>query len=82
LDLLHGKALQEMPTESFEPPEGIVFVKVDLDTGLPPEEGSQTVILEAFMDGAVPGEKEGQERQGTPVRGRSPEDTTPAPSGY
>ena len=76
------KALQEMPTESFEPPEGIVFVKVDLDTGLPPEEGSQTVILEAFMDGAVPGEKEGQERQGTPVRGRSPEDTTPAPSGY
>jgi penicillin-binding protein 1A len=76
------KAFQEMPTESFEPPEGIVFVKVDLDTGLPPREGSQTVILEAFMDGAVPGEKEGQERGGTPVRARSPEDTTSAPSGY
>jgi penicillin-binding protein 1A len=76
------KALQEMPTESFEPPEGIVFVKVDLDTGLPPREGSHTVILEAFMDGAVPEEKEGQGREGTPVRGRSPEDPTSVQSGY
>jgi len=76
------KALKEMPAEPFEPPKGIVFAKVDLDTGLPPTEGSQAVILEAFMDGAVPVEKEGQEREGAPVRGRSPGDTTPAPSGY
>jgi len=76
------KALQEIPTESFKPPEGIVFVKVDLDTGLPPREGSQTIILEAFMDGAVPEEKEGQEREGTPVTGRSPEDAASVQSGY
>jgi penicillin-binding protein 1A len=76
------KALQEIPAESFEPPEGIVFVTVDLDTGLPPREGSQSVIQEAFMDDAVPVEKEGQGRQGTPVRGKSPEDATPVPSGY
>jgi penicillin-binding protein 1A len=76
------KALQEIPPESFTPPEGIVFVKVDLDTGLPPREGSQTVVLEAFMDGAIPVEMEGREKQGTPVRGRPAEDTTPVSSGY
>jgi penicillin-binding protein 1A len=76
------KALQEIPPESFDPPEGIVFAKVDLDTGLPPREGSQMVILEAFMDGVVPGEMEGLEKQGTPVRGRPAEDTTSVPSGY
>jgi penicillin-binding protein 1A len=76
------KALDEIPAEPFEPPEGIVFVSVDLDTGLPPRDGSQVIISEAFMDGTVPVEKQNQEEKGTPVTGRSPQDTAPVPSGY
>ena len=68
-------ALREMPGEKFKVPEGITFVKVDLETGLPPTGDAKEVILEAFADGNVPApiEKGSSKKEGT-----SPEATTRA----
>ena len=46
------KFLQNMPVESFPVPEGIVFVKVDSQTGKPSASGN---ISEAFLEGATSG---------------------------
>jgi penicillin-binding protein 1A len=51
------KALQKTPVESFPVPQGIVFVRVNAQTGKP-SSGPGT-ISEAFMEGAVPKEKAG-----------------------
>lgn len=44
------KFLQNMPVESFPTPEGIVFVKVNSQTGKPSPSGN---ISEAFLEGAT-----------------------------
>lgn len=52
------KALQNTPVESFPVPQGIVFMKVNAQTGKPAgilEKG----INEAFLDGATPKDKAG-----------------------
>jgi penicillin-binding protein 1A len=46
------KFLQNMPVESFPAPEGIVFVKVNSQTGKPSASGN---ISEVFLEGATPG---------------------------
>ncbi|MGP8153898.1 MAG: penicillin-binding protein 1A [Smithella sp.] len=51
------KALQKTPVESFPVPQGIVFVKVNSQTGKP-SSGSGT-ISEAFLEGAAPKERAG-----------------------
>ncbi|MBN1546814.1 MAG: hypothetical protein JW902_09160, partial [Syntrophaceae bacterium] len=49
------KALQSHPVEVFPVPEGIVFVKIDPETGLPARFTTKNAIFEAFLEGAVPG---------------------------
>jgi len=52
------KALQKTPVESFPVPQGIVFVKVNSQTGKPSGGGPGT-ISEAFLEGAAPKERAG-----------------------
>jgi len=45
-----------LPGEVFQPPEGVVFAKIDAETGLLPIPESKDVIFECFKDGTVPTE--------------------------
>ena len=78
------QALKNTPVEIFKPPDGITLMKVDIETGLPSEEGSKETLMEAFVDGTLPG-REGVEKENssgaTPVRGGFPRDNA-APIGY
>jgi penicillin-binding protein 1A len=80
-----NQALRATPVETFHPPRGITLIRVNIETGLPSDKESAETIMEAFIDGSIPWEKEGQEIEGpfsgAPVRGRSPEDP-PAPLGH
>lgn len=49
-----SNALKDMPIEAFKPPEGIKFVKVNLETGLPVDGDTKDSILEAFIEGNLP----------------------------
>ena len=60
------QALRNTPVEPFKVPPGVTLVKVNLETGLPDDTGSQETIMEAFLDGTVPGEGGGQERERSP----------------
>ncbi len=51
-----ANALEGKPVQTFNVPEGIVFAKVDADTGLLPSEASQKTIFECFKEGTVPTE--------------------------
>jgi penicillin-binding protein 1A len=79
------QGLKNTPIETLNPPKGITLIKVNIETGLPSDGGSQETIMEAFVDGSIPWEKGGREKEsppsGAPVRGRSPGDP-PAPLGY
>ena len=60
-------ALREMPCEKFKVPEGITFVKVDLETGLPPtgeHKGDHPRSL-CRMEMFPPAEKKGPKKEGT-----------------
>ena len=46
----------DRPAQVFEPPEGIVFAKIDAETGLLPVPESRKTIFECFKDGTVPTE--------------------------
>lgn len=46
--------LAEEPVRSFSVPAGIVFVKVDADTGFYPEEDGAETIFECFTEGTQP----------------------------
>jgi penicillin-binding protein 1A len=78
------QALRNTPIETPKPPQGITFIKVNIETGLPTNTDSSETITEAFIDSSVPREnEEGKEEHpspGTPVPGRSPGET-PARSG-
>jgi penicillin-binding protein 1A len=51
------KRVQEnTPVEVFQPPEGVVFAKIDAETGLLPIPESENVIFECFKEGTVPTE--------------------------
>jgi penicillin-binding protein 1A len=79
------QALKNTPIETIEPPKGITFIKVNIETGLPSDKDSPETIMEAFIDSSIPWEKEGREKEtsssGTPVRGRAPGEPS-VPSGY
>jgi penicillin-binding protein 1A len=48
------KAVQNMPVETFPVPEGIVFSKVDANSGQPLHRFSRGGIYEAFLEGTIP----------------------------
>lgn len=48
------QALQNEPVQTFKVPEGIIYVKVNLKTGLPPAPG-ESGVFECFRDGTAPG---------------------------
>lgn len=80
-----SQALKDTSIEDFKVPEGITLVKVNIETGLRSDGGPQETVMEAFVEGSAPAEKEDHEKEGSssgaPVRGRSPTDPY-APSGY
>ncbi len=50
------RALEGKPVKVFEAPEGIVFAKIDADTGLLPVPESKNVVFECFKEGTEPTE--------------------------
>jgi penicillin-binding protein 1A len=81
------QALKNTPIETPRPPEGILLIKVNLETGLPSNGDSPETIMEAFIDSSIPWKKEGQEQEEesapseTSVPGGSP-DGPPPPSSH
>jgi len=49
-------ALKDKPVRVFKVPEGVVFAKIDAETGLLPIPESKKTIFECFKDGTVPTE--------------------------
>jgi penicillin-binding protein 1A len=62
------QALRDAPAEPFRVPEKIVLLKVNLETGTPADGSSPQTILEAFIEGTLPREKE-EPASGAPIRG-------------
>jgi penicillin-binding protein 1A len=52
------KALQGTPVELFPVPEGIVFMRVDPNTGLPVKPSHRGAIYECFLEGTTPEDAE------------------------
>jgi len=50
------KILKDKPIRVFQVPEGVVFTKIDADTGLLPIPESKHTIFECFKEGSVPTE--------------------------
>jgi penicillin-binding protein 1A len=50
------KILKDTPIRVFQVPEGVVFAKIDADTGLLPIPESKHTIFECFKEGTVPTE--------------------------
>ena len=48
--------LKDKPVRMFQVPEGVVFAKIDAETGLLPIPESKKTIFECFKDGTVPTE--------------------------
>jgi penicillin-binding protein 1A len=48
------RVLKDKPVEAFQAPEGVVFAKIDGETGLLPIPESKNVIFECFKEGTVP----------------------------
>jgi penicillin-binding protein 1A len=48
------RVLANAPVQVFEAPEGIVFAKIDAETGLLPVPESRKTIFECFKEGTVP----------------------------
>ncbi|MCG6894006.1 MAG: penicillin-binding protein 1A [Desulfobacteraceae bacterium] len=50
------EAHKDLPVKDFKVPEGVVFSKIDADTGLLPIPESEKTIFECFKEGTVPTE--------------------------
>ena len=48
------KVLKDKPVQVFQVPEGVVFTKIDAETGLLPIPESRRTIFECFKEGTVP----------------------------
>jgi penicillin-binding protein 1A len=48
------RALAQAPVTTFQTPEGLVFAKIDAETGLLPVPESRKTIFECFKEGTVP----------------------------
>ncbi len=78
------QALKNFPVETFQPPNGIKLVKVNIETGLPTDGDSPETITEAFIDNTISwGEDLGRESpfSKTPDHGKSSKDPF-VPSSY
>ena len=51
------KVVKNTPVENFSTPEGIIFIKVNPQTGLTADWSDKGAIYEAFLEGAPPREK-------------------------
>lgn len=56
------KALGSMPVETFTPPDGVVFVRIDPATGLPAHAGSRESVFESYLEGTEPTESMGADK--------------------
>jgi penicillin-binding protein 1A len=61
-----NKALADSPVEDFKAPPGIVMKKVNIETGLLTHEETNETIIEAFVEGMLPEEKEGDRKDESP----------------
>jgi penicillin-binding protein 1A len=61
-----NKALANIPVEDFKTPPGIVMKKVNIETGLLTHEETNETIIEAFVEGMLPEEKEGDRKDESP----------------
>ncbi len=59
--------LADKPVRAFQSPEGVVFSKIDAETGLLPTEDSKEVIIECFKEGTVPSEYTPKKNESTDV---------------
>lgn len=50
------RVLEGVPVETFQPPEGVVFARIDAETGLLPVPESRRVVFECFKERTVPRE--------------------------
>ena len=48
------RMLEGEPVQAFQVPEGVVFAKIDAETGLLPVPESKSVIFECFKEGTAP----------------------------
>lgn len=46
--------LKNKPVKAFQVPEGVVFAKIDAETGFPPTGKTKRTIFECFKEGTVP----------------------------
>jgi penicillin-binding protein 1A len=74
-----SKALADTPSESFKVPPGITLRKVNIETGLPSDGDSPETIIEAFIEGTQPAEKEDRKKEepssSTPVKEMLPKES-------
>ncbi|MDD5474998.1 MAG: PBP1A family penicillin-binding protein [Syntrophales bacterium] len=61
------RALESRPVETFTPPEGVVFVRIDPETGIPAHSESKNSVFECYLEGTEPTESMAA---GTDSRGR------------
>jgi penicillin-binding protein 1A len=61
-----SKALVNFPVEDFKAPRGIIMKKVNIETGLITHEESRETIIEAFVEGTLPEEKEDHRKEVSP----------------
>lgn len=48
------KALKGTPVEVFPVPDGIVFGRIDPETGLPAKKSAKNAVYESFLEGTIP----------------------------
>jgi penicillin-binding protein 1A len=75
-----SKALADNPAEEFKAPAGIVMKRVNIETGLPTREESNETILEAFVEGMLPEEKEDDRKEEPPSSSPTIRDMLPKES--
>ena len=63
------KALAGTPVESFSPPEGVVFAKIDPETGMLAGPTTEKSIFECFLEGTEPTEEAVEEQKKVPDKG-------------
>ena len=42
------------PVQSFKVPEGIMFIRINPETGLPPQTQQEEAVFECFKEGQLP----------------------------
>ena len=74
-----GQALKGQPAEDFPVPDGVVFVRVDRDSGAPGAAGGKGGFFESFKQGRQPPARPGA---GPAVRADKPKDFLQSPRSF